>query len=46
MNKIIFGAAAALALLALLKNNAKHNDDNPVVTPAQKADRIITFYKA
>lgn len=45
MNKILFGAAA-IALLALLKNNAKHNDDNPVITPAQKADRIITFYKA
>ena len=45
MNKIFIGAAA-LALLALVKNNAKDKDDNPIVTPAQKADRIITFYKA
>ena len=45
MNKIFIGAVA-LALLALVKNNAKDKDDNPIVTPAQKADRIITFYKA
>lgn len=45
MNKIFIGAAA-LALLALVENNAKDKDDNPTVTPAQKADRIITFYKA
>jgi len=44
MNKIIFGAAA-LALLALLKNS-KSTDDNPPITPAQKAQRTITFYKA
>ncbi len=45
MNKI-FLSAAVLALLALIKKSAKDKDDNPVVTPAQKADRIITFYKA
>ena len=45
MNKIIFGAAA-LALLALLKKNSKNTDDNPTITPAQKAQRTITFYKA
>ena len=45
MNKIFLGAVA-LALLAWVKKNPKDRDDNPVVTPAQKADRIITFYKA
>ena len=45
MNKIIFGAAA-LALLTLLKKNSKSTDDNPTITPAQKAQRTITFYKA
>jgi len=45
MNKIIFGAAA-LALLALLKKNTNKTDDNPTITPAQKAQRTITFYKA
>jgi hypothetical protein len=45
MNKIIFGAVA-FALLAMLKKNAKSTDDNPPITPAQKAQRTITFYKA
>ena len=45
MNNIMIGAAA-LALMALLKKNPKDKDDNPEVTPAQKADRVITFYKA
>lgn len=45
MNKILFGAAA-IALLAMLKKNSTDTDDNPTVTPAQKANRTITFYKA
>ena len=45
MNKILLGAAA-LAFLALVKKNETKKDDNPDVTPAQKTDRIITFYKA
>ena len=38
-------AAVALAVLVMIKTNAQDKDDNPAVTPAQKADRIITFYK-
>ena len=45
MNKIFIGAVA-LAFLALVKKNETKKDDNPDVTPSQKADRIITFYKA
>jgi len=45
MNKIFIGAVA-LAFLALVKKNETKKDDNPDVTPAQKADRIITFYKS
>ena len=45
MNKLLLGAAA-LAFLAWVKNDPKDKDDNPQVTPAQKADRVITFYKA
>lgn len=45
MNKLLLGAAA-LAILAWVKNDPKDKDDNPGVTPAQKADRVITFYKA
>lgn len=45
MNKILIGAAA-LALLALIKKSSKDLDNNPPITPAQKADRTITFYKA
>jgi hypothetical protein len=45
MNKLLLGAAA-LAFLAWVKNDPKDKDENPQVTPAQKADRVITFYKA
>jgi hypothetical protein len=45
MNKIII-AAVAITVLAMIKMKAQDKDDNPAVTPAQKADRIITFYKA
>jgi len=45
MNKLLLGAAA-LAFLAWVKNDPKDKDYNPEVTPAQKADRVITFYKA
>lgn len=45
MNKLLIGAAA-LALLALIKKSTKDLDNNPPITPAQKADRTITFYKA
>jgi hypothetical protein len=45
MNKLLIGAAA-LALLALIKKSSKDLDNNPPITPAQKADRTITFYKA
>ena len=45
MNKLLIGSAA-LALLALIKKSTKDLDNNPPITPAQKADRTITFYKA
>ena len=45
MNKLLIGAAA-LALLALIKKSSKDLDNNPPITPAQKATRTITFYKA
>jgi uncharacterized protein YneF (UPF0154 family) len=45
MNKLLIGAAA-IAVLALLKKSSKQLDDNPPITPAQKAERTITFYKA
>jgi hypothetical protein len=45
MNKIII-AAVAITVLAMIKTKSQDKDDNPPVTPAQKADRIITFYKA
>jgi hypothetical protein len=45
MNKLLIGAAA-LALLALTKKGSKDMDNNPPITPAQKSDRVITFYKA
>jgi hypothetical protein len=45
MNQL-FIAAVVLAVLATIKTNADDKDDNPAVTPAQKTDRIITFYKA
>ena len=45
MNKIFIGAVA-LAFLAWVNKDPKDKDDNPTVTPAQKADRVITFYKA
>jgi hypothetical protein len=44
MNKIII-AAVAITVLAMIKTNSTQTDENPVVTPAQKAGRIITFYK-
>lgn len=45
MNKLIFGAAA-LAILALIKQQSKDSGENSSITPAQKAERKITFYKA
>lgn len=45
MNKIYFGAAA-LAIFALISKKRTDKDDNAPVTAAQKANRIITFYKA
>jgi hypothetical protein len=45
MNKLLIGAAA-IALMALIKKSSKEADENPATTPAQKADRTITFYKA
>lgn len=45
MNKLFFGAAA-LALLALISKKGTNKDDNAPVTAAQKANRVITFYKA
>jgi hypothetical protein len=45
MNKLFFGATA-LALLALISKKGTNKDDNAPVTAAQKATRVITFYKA
>ena len=42
----IFTAIAAIALLAVLKQQSKDSEENPEVTPGQKAERIVTFYKA
>jgi hypothetical protein len=47
MNKILIGAAALAVLLAYSKKGKQDMDDtNPAITPLQKRDRTITFYKA
>ena len=47
MNKILIGAAALALLLAYSKKGKQDMDDtNPAITPLQKRERTITFYKA
>ncbi len=52
MNKLILGAAAAIALYALKKKKGSTTgtdtsiSSDPTVTATQKATRSVTFYKA
>ena len=52
MNKLILGAAAAIALYAFTKKKGSttgtdtSNSSDPAVTATQKATRSVTFYKA
>lgn len=47
MNKILIGAAALAVILAYSKKGKQDEDDsNPGITPVQKRERTITFYKA
>jgi len=52
MNKLILGAAAAIALYAFTKKKVSTtgtdtpNSSDPAVTATQKATRSVTFYKA
>ena len=52
MNKLILGAAAVLAIIAITKkkNSTPDTDSSvssdPAVTATQKATRSVTFYKA